>query len=72
MHDQSALIIGEIDEKMNPGLAHVPPGGYEDLSEQADVPRHLRQPHQPTALEVQEHRVTHMPYLELVPHMCEG
>eukprot|EP00971_Amphidinium_carterae_P105066 2080476-Amphidinium_carterae.1 len=51
VHDQSALIIGEIEEKMTPGLAHVPPVGYEDLSTQADVPRQLRQPHQPTALE---------------------
>eukprot|EP00971_Amphidinium_carterae_P200359 3976088-Amphidinium_carterae.1 len=53
------------------GLAYVPPGG--DLSEQADVPRQLRQPHQPTALEVQEHRVTHMPYRScMVPYMCES
>eukprot|EP00971_Amphidinium_carterae_P009211 181562-Amphidinium_carterae.1 len=31
VHDQSALIIGDIEEKMTPGLAHVPPGGYGDL-----------------------------------------
>eukprot|EP00971_Amphidinium_carterae_P060321 1193629-Amphidinium_carterae.1 len=40
VHDQSALIIGEIEEKMPLRLAHVPPGawagGHEDLSTQAD------------------------------------
>eukprot|EP00971_Amphidinium_carterae_P333463 6468236-Amphidinium_carterae.1 len=45
-HDQTSLIIGEI----------------EDLSTQAYVPQQLRQPHQPTTLEMQEHRLTHMPY----------
>eukprot|EP00971_Amphidinium_carterae_P255889 5080818-Amphidinium_carterae.1 len=50
---------------MTPGLAYVPAGG--DLSEQADVPRQLRQPHQPTSLEVQEHRITHMPYRSWCP-----
>eukprot|EP00971_Amphidinium_carterae_P022699 447707-Amphidinium_carterae.1 len=53
---------------MTPGLAYVPPGlSGGDLSEQANVPRQLRQPHQPTALEVQEHRVTHMPYRSWCP-----
>eukprot|EP00971_Amphidinium_carterae_P153383 3040631-Amphidinium_carterae.3 len=42
---QSQLIIGEV----------------EDLSNQAYATRQLRQPHQPTAMEVAEHRLTHMP-----------
>eukprot|EP00971_Amphidinium_carterae_P333899 6468896-Amphidinium_carterae.1 len=67
VHDQSSLIIGEIEEKLSPGMVHTPPGGHEDLSIQADVPRQLRQPHQPTALEVQEHRVTHIPYKSWCP-----
>eukprot|EP00971_Amphidinium_carterae_P014285 282202-Amphidinium_carterae.1 len=62
VHDQSSLIVGEIEEKLPLGLAHMPPRGHEDLSTQAYVPEQLRQPHQPTALEIQEHRVTHMPY----------
>eukprot|EP00971_Amphidinium_carterae_P028526 561420-Amphidinium_carterae.1 len=32
VHDQSALVVGEIQEKMTPGLAQVPPGGHIDLS----------------------------------------
>eukprot|EP00971_Amphidinium_carterae_P009425 186139-Amphidinium_carterae.1 len=35
VHDQSSLIIGEIEEKLPLGLAHMPPGGHEDLSTQA-------------------------------------
>eukprot|EP00971_Amphidinium_carterae_P283162 5621530-Amphidinium_carterae.1 len=37
-------------------------GEVEDLSNQAYVPRQLRQPHQPTAMEIAEHRLTQMPY----------
>eukprot|EP00971_Amphidinium_carterae_P145749 2888487-Amphidinium_carterae.1 len=75
VHDQSSLIIGEIEELAPLGLAHMPPRGHEELSTQAYVPKQLRQPHQATALEIQEHRVTHLPYTgvqELVPDMCEG
>eukprot|EP00971_Amphidinium_carterae_P350778 6491735-Amphidinium_carterae.2 len=44
--NQSQLIIGEV----------------EDLSNQACVPIHLRQPHKPTAMEIAEHQLSHMPY----------
>eukprot|EP00971_Amphidinium_carterae_P231083 4585980-Amphidinium_carterae.3 len=50
----SQLIIGEVD----------------DLSNQAHVPRQLRQLHQPTTLttiEMAEHSLTHMPYRSWCP-----
>eukprot|EP00971_Amphidinium_carterae_P086207 1705536-Amphidinium_carterae.3 len=33
-----------------------------EVSLQADIPRQLRQPLQPTKKEQEEHRLTHMPY----------
>eukprot|EP00971_Amphidinium_carterae_P202911 4026712-Amphidinium_carterae.1 len=51
VHDQRSLIIDEIEE----------------LSTQAYVQKQLRQPHQPTTLEIQEHRLTNMPYRSWCP-----
>eukprot|EP00971_Amphidinium_carterae_P144439 2862311-Amphidinium_carterae.9 len=48
---QSQLIMGEV----------------EDLSNQAYVPRQLRQPYQPSTIDMAEHRLTHMPYRSWCP-----
>eukprot|EP00971_Amphidinium_carterae_P244546 4855670-Amphidinium_carterae.3 len=42
-------------------------GDIEDLSQQADIPRQLRQPPQPTKQEQETHRLTHMPYKSWCP-----
>eukprot|EP00971_Amphidinium_carterae_P042382 832920-Amphidinium_carterae.2 len=48
---QSQLIVGEV----------------EVLSNQAFVPRQLRQPHRPSTIEMQEHRLTHTAYRSWCP-----
>eukprot|EP00971_Amphidinium_carterae_P352185 6492468-Amphidinium_carterae.2 len=53
---QSQLIIGEV----------------EDLSNQAYVPSQLRQPHQPTTIKIQEHRLNHMPYRSWCPNCVKA
>eukprot|EP00971_Amphidinium_carterae_P227707 4516668-Amphidinium_carterae.1 len=42
-------------------------GEGEEISQQADIPRQLRQPPQPTKKEQEEHRLTHMPYKSWCP-----
>eukprot|EP00971_Amphidinium_carterae_P268111 5319209-Amphidinium_carterae.1 len=42
-------------------------GEVEEISQQADIPRQLRQPLQPTKKEQEEHRLTHMPYRSWCP-----
>eukprot|EP00971_Amphidinium_carterae_P350570 6491626-Amphidinium_carterae.2 len=37
-------------------------GEVEDISSQANLPKQLRQPPQPTKQEQEQHRITHMPY----------
>eukprot|EP00971_Amphidinium_carterae_P169352 3355548-Amphidinium_carterae.1 len=49
--DSTTLIVGDIEE----------------LSQQANIPRQLRQPPQPTQQEQEEHRITHMPYRSWCP-----
>eukprot|EP00971_Amphidinium_carterae_P083345 1649624-Amphidinium_carterae.1 len=42
-------------------------GDIEELNQQANIPRQLRQPPQPTQLEQEGHRITHMPYRSWCP-----
>eukprot|EP00971_Amphidinium_carterae_P243151 4828645-Amphidinium_carterae.3 len=42
-------------------------GDIEELSQQANIPRQLRQPAQPTKQEQEEHRIKHLPYKSWCP-----
>eukprot|EP00971_Amphidinium_carterae_P350660 6491675-Amphidinium_carterae.1 len=42
-------------------------GDIEELSQQANIPRQLKQPAQPTKQEHEEHRITHMLYRSWCP-----
>eukprot|EP00971_Amphidinium_carterae_P041272 810416-Amphidinium_carterae.1 len=42
-------------------------GEVEDSNQQANIPKQLRQPPQPTKQEQEQHRITHMPYKSWCP-----
>eukprot|EP00971_Amphidinium_carterae_P291486 5786554-Amphidinium_carterae.1 len=42
-------------------------GEVEDISQQANPPKQLRQPPQPTKQEQEQHRISHMPYRSWCP-----
>eukprot|EP00971_Amphidinium_carterae_P312913 6218539-Amphidinium_carterae.3 len=42
-------------------------GGVDDISQQANISKQLRQPPQPTKQEQEQHRITHMPYRSWCP-----
>eukprot|EP00971_Amphidinium_carterae_P103248 2043633-Amphidinium_carterae.1 len=42
-------------------------GEVENISQQANIPKQLRQPPQPTKQEQEQHRITHMPYRSWCP-----
>eukprot|EP00971_Amphidinium_carterae_P350019 6491346-Amphidinium_carterae.1 len=42
-------------------------GEVEDISQQATIPKQLRQPPQPTKQDQEQHRITHMPYRSWCP-----
>eukprot|EP00971_Amphidinium_carterae_P320124 6363512-Amphidinium_carterae.1 len=50
------------NSRCNPSLpTTVLIGDVEEISQQADIPRQLRQPPQPTKKEQERHRLTHLP-----------
>eukprot|EP00971_Amphidinium_carterae_P298969 5939562-Amphidinium_carterae.1 len=46
-------------------------GEVEDISQQANIPKQLRQPPQPTKQEQEQHRITHAIQV-LAPNLCES
>eukprot|EP00971_Amphidinium_carterae_P021732 428613-Amphidinium_carterae.1 len=55
-------VVSTFNSRYNPSLpTTVLIGEVEEVSQQADIPRQLRQPPQPTKKEQEEHRFTHMP-----------
>eukprot|EP00971_Amphidinium_carterae_P301720 5994116-Amphidinium_carterae.2 len=58
----------DFNSRYNPSLpTTVLVGEVEEVSQQADIPRQLRQPPQLTKKEQEEHRLTHMPYRPWCP-----
>eukprot|EP00971_Amphidinium_carterae_P149426 2962694-Amphidinium_carterae.1 len=56
------------NSRYNPSLpTTVLVGEVDEVSQQADIPRQLRQPPQPTKKEQEEQRLTHMPYRSWCP-----
>ena len=46
--------------------------GMHEGEEEAIVPRKMKNPRQPTKIEVEEHNLTHMPFRQWCPHCVRG